>query len=108
MSQAGLQYRERRDKLRLPFQRLIELTCEATAEQCQLEGVDYSPGGVAVRSREPLPVGSRVQLRFAVGRNRQTEMEIEGEIVHHRPRGEDYLVGICFVEPEGMLTPLPA
>ncbi|MDY6980376.1 MAG: PilZ domain-containing protein [Pseudomonadota bacterium] len=103
MLQAGLNYRERRAKHRLPFQRQVRIDSPGVG-QLQLTGVDYSPSGISVFSTRPLPPGEQLRLRFPVGRNRQTELEVAGEIVHHCRHGEGYIIGIRFLESLDMVA----
>lgn len=97
MLQVGLNYRERRGKHRLPFQRQVRIDSPVIGQR-QLAGVDYSPSGLSVFSSQPLPVGEQLRLRFPVGRNRQTELEVIGEIVHYYRQDEGYIIGIRFLE----------
>lgn len=96
MQQAELKHRERRDKHRLPFDRRVQLRSQ-TAGSLQLDGIDYSPTGIAVYSSQQLPVGEQVVLRFPVGRNQLTELEVCGEVIHNIPRGDGFVVGVRFV-----------
>ncbi len=97
MLQVGLKYRERRAKHRLPFRRQVRIDSPVIG-QLQLTGVDYSPSGISVFSSQRLPVGEQLVLRFPVGRNRQTELEVVGEVVHHCRQDEGYIIGIRFLE----------
>lgn len=96
MQQAEIKYRERRDKHRLPFDRRVQLHSQ-TAGSLQLDGVNYSPTGIAVYSLQQLPIGEQVVLRFPVGRNQLTELEVGGEVIHNLPRGDGFVVGVRFL-----------
>ncbi|WP_416224070.1 PilZ domain-containing protein [Thiohalophilus sp.] len=97
MLQVGLHSRERRAKHRLPFQRQVRID-SSTVGQLQLTGVDYSPSGISVCSSQPLPVGEQLMLRFPVGRHRQAELEVAGEVVHacRQDNGYTILSGFAF------------
>lgn len=97
MQQAGLSYRERRDKHRLPFVRQVQIT-SPSAGALQLQGVDYSPCGIAVACPCPLPPGEQLVLHFPVGRNLLTEMEVGGEVMHSSPKNDSFIIGIRFLE----------
>lgn len=102
MLQAKLNLHERRGKHRLPFQRQVQIDSSVVG-QLQVAGFDYSPSGISVFASEPLPAGEQLVLRFPVGRNQQTELEVAGKIIHHYRHGEGYIIGICFLEG---LTPV--
>jgi len=57
---------------------------------------NISRSGVFIRSKDPLPVGTRVNLRFTVLMNEIETIEGVGEVVRvsHRPPG----MGVAFVE----------
>ena len=57
---------------------------------------DLSTSGVFVRTREPLPVGTRVNLKFSLVLDELYVVEADGEVVRHhvRPRG----MGVAFRE----------
>ncbi|NIQ08600.1 MAG: PilZ domain-containing protein, partial [Gammaproteobacteria bacterium] len=95
MQQQGVNVRERREKHRLPFNRLVDLSSPSRGD-IQLIGVNYSPSGIAVQNRWPLPIGEQVVLRFRVGRSRQTELELYGEVVHNHRAGDIFITGIRF------------
>jgi uncharacterized protein (TIGR02266 family) len=58
--------------------------------------VNISHSGVFIKSKDPLPVGTRVQLRFSVIMDELEIIEGIGEVVrvNQRPRG----MGVVFVE----------
>jgi len=97
MPHAGLDYHEQRDKQRLPLNRRVRLN-SPTEGDLQLDGLDYSPSGIAVACPLPLPIGEQVVVCFPVGRTRQTELEVRGEVVHQYPTSEDCILGIRFLE----------
>ena len=97
MSEADLNYNQRRDKQRLPFKRQVQLQ-SPSAGSLTVDGVNYSPGGIAVQSFRQLPVGEQVKLNFPVGRNQTTEMEVSGEVVHNTLQGSGFMIGIRFEE----------
>lgn len=96
MQQQGINVRERREKHRLPFNRLVHLSSPSRGD-VQLTGINYSPSGIAVQNRWPLPRGEQVVIRFRVGRNRQTELELYGEVVHNHRVGDVFTTGIRFL-----------
>lgn len=95
MQQQDVNVRERREKHRLPFNRLVHLSSPSRGD-IQLIGVNYSPSGIAVQNRWPLPRGEQVVIRFRVGCNRQTELELYGEVVHNHRVGDIFITGIRF------------
>ncbi|TDY00011.1 PilZ domain-containing protein [Thiohalophilus thiocyanatoxydans] len=97
MPQAELNYHERRDKYRLPLNRQVRLS-SPTRGVLRVEGVDYSPSGIAVSCPTPLPVGEQIAVCFPVGRTRQTELEVQGEVVHYYRKDGDFVLGIRFLE----------
>lgn len=97
MPQADLSYSQRRDKQRLPFKRQVQLE-SPTAGSMQVEGINYSPSGIAVHSYRQLPVGEHIRLCFPVGRNHSTEMEVGGEVIHSTLQGNGFMIGIRFME----------
>ena len=63
---------------------------------------NISEGGVFIRSRQPLPLGTRVNLRFTVLNEEIETIEGVGEVVHLRAAGRpDSGMGVVFRE----LTP---
>lgn len=63
--------------------------------------MDISEGGVFIRSRSPLPVGTRVNLKFSVILDDFETIEGEGEVVRVVDEGEQTGMGVRFIE----LTP---
>lgn len=59
---------------------------------------NISRSGVFIRSDEPLPVGTRVNLRFSVIHEELEIIEGLGEVVRTVDRGRDKGMGVVFVE----------
>lgn len=97
MPQAELNYHERRDKYRLPLNRQVRLS-SPTRGVLQVDGVDYSPSGIAVSCPMPLSIGEQIAVCFPVGRTRQTELEVRGEVVHYYQKDSGFILGIRFLE----------
>ncbi|MBL8919688.1 MAG: PilZ domain-containing protein [Myxococcaceae bacterium] len=71
----------------------------ATVDQFINEYVtNISRSGVFVRSAEPLPVGTRVNLRFTVIQDELETIEGVGEVVRVVDRGRQKGMGVVFVE----------
>lgn len=60
--------------------------------------MDISEGGVFIRSRSPLPVGTRVNLKFSVILDDFETVEGEGEVVRVVGDGEQTGMGVRFIE----------
>ena len=60
--------------------------------------INISRSGVFIRSDEPLPVGTRVNLRFTVIQDELETIEGLGEVVRTVERGKDKGMGVVFVE----------
>ena len=59
---------------------------------------DISRGGVFIRSKQPLPVGTKVNLKFSVILEDFETIEGEGEVVRVVPDGEHAGMGVVFSE----------
>lgn len=59
---------------------------------------NISRSGVFIRSDEPLPVGTRVNLRFTVIQDDLETIEGIGEVVRTVERGRNKGMGVVFVE----------
>lgn len=62
---------------------------------------DISRGGVFIRSKQPLPVGTKVNLKFSVILDDFHTVQGEGEVVRVVDDGEHVGMGVTFLE----LTP---
>lgn len=82
----------------LPRERRISINHEfASVEQFITEYVtNISRSGVFIRSKDPLPPGTRVNLRFTIILQEIETIEGIGEVVRvsHNPKG----MGVAFVE----------
>ena len=58
---------------------------------------DISRGGVFIRSKQPLPVGTKVNLKFSVIVDDFETVEGEGEVVRVLEDGENIGMGVQFV-----------
>ena len=58
---------------------------------------DISRGGVFIRSKQPLPVGTRVNLKFSVIVEDFETVEGEGEVVRVLEDGENTGMGVQFI-----------
>lgn len=59
---------------------------------------DISRGGVFIRSKQPLPVGTKVNLKFSVILDDFHTVEGEGEVVRTVEDGENVGMGVVFTE----------
>jgi uncharacterized protein (TIGR02266 family) len=59
---------------------------------------DISVGGVFIRSRSPLPIGTKVNLKFSVILDDFETIEGEGEVVRVVSEGEHTGMGVRFTE----------
>lgn len=59
---------------------------------------NISRSGVFIRSDEPLPIGTRVNLRFTVINDELETIEGLGEVVRVVERGRQKGMGVVFVE----------
>ena len=57
---------------------------------------NISKGGTFIKTRKPLPVGTRFLFRLTVP-GRPLPFELNGDVVHASPSGEDAGMGIRFV-----------
>ncbi len=57
---------------------------------------NISKGGTFIKTRKPLPVGTRFIFRLTVP-GRPLPFELNGEVVHASPSGDDAGMGIRFV-----------
>ena len=57
---------------------------------------NISKGGTFIKTRKALPVGTRFLFRLTVP-GRETAFELNGEVVHATPQGEEAGMGIRFV-----------
>ena len=57
---------------------------------------NISKGGTFIKTRKPLPVGTRFLFRLTVP-GRPLPFELNGEVVHASPSGDDAGMGIRFV-----------
>lgn len=60
--------------------------------------VNISQGGVFIRSREPLPVGTEVDLKFTIILDDFETIEGQGRVVRTVDEGEDAGMGVEFTE----------
>ena len=58
---------------------------------------DISRGGVFIRSKQPLPVGTKVNLKFSVIVDDFQTIEGEGEVVRVLEDGENIGMGVQFI-----------
>ncbi len=61
---------------------------------------NISKGGTFIKTRKPLPVGTRFLFRLVIP-GRAEPFELNGEVVHASPSGDDAGMGIRFVWSEG-------
>jgi uncharacterized protein (TIGR02266 family) len=84
--------------MKVPREERLTINHEfASVEQFITEYVtNISRSGVFIRSKDPLPVGTKVNLRFTVIMDEIETIEGVGEVVRvsHRPTG----MGVAFVE----------
>jgi hypothetical protein len=86
---------------RVPRAERVKINREFDSVQAFIDEyvVNISRSGVFIRSKDPLPVGTRVQLRFTVIMDELEIIEGIGEVVRMsaRPRG----MGVVFIELTG-------
>lgn len=83
---------ELREHDRVPVNREFECIDEYIAEYVS----DISHGGVFIRSKNPLAIGTRVTLRFSVIIDDFEVIEGEGEVVHIETREGFSGMGVAF------------
>src|SRR4051794_31969163 len=57
---------------------------------------NISKGGTFIKTKKPLPVGTRFLFRLTVPK-REAAFELNGEVVHADPNGDEAGMGIRFV-----------
>lgn len=60
--------------------------------------VNISQGGIFIKSREPLPVGTEVDLKFTIILDDFETIEGQGKVVRCITEGEDAGMGVQFTE----------
>lgn len=87
-----------RQHVRLPI--ALQVEYRTTGAFLVAYSVNLSSGGIFLEAEEPLPIGSRLRLHFAVPGC--DELEVEGEVAwvrHETSPGVPRGMGIRFVEP---------
>ena len=57
---------------------------------------NISKGGTFIKTKKPLPIGTRFLFRLTVP-GRRDPFELSGEVIHADPKGEEAGMGIRFV-----------
>jgi uncharacterized protein (TIGR02266 family) len=83
---------ERRQHDRVPINREFDVIEEYIAEYVS----SISQGGVFIRSKNPLPMGTRVTLKFSVIVDDVETVEGEGEVVRVETDPEEMGMGVAF------------
>ena len=81
-----------RQHLRIDINREFEVIDDYIAEYVS----NISQGGVFIRSRNPLPIGTRVTLKFSVILDDVGIIEGEGEVVRVERQGAQPGMGVAF------------
>jgi uncharacterized protein (TIGR02266 family) len=82
----------KRQHARIPINREFECIDEYIAEYV----TDISHGGVFIRSKNPLPIGTRVTLKFSVILDDFETIQGEGEVVRVETRSGETGMGVAF------------
>ncbi len=83
---------------RAPLDALIELRSDDSAEVLEADGLDLSPGGLAMRAAFVPPVGARLQCQFRCSPDGE-RVRVEGEVVWaHWQSDRDGAFGMRFLE----------
>lgn len=91
-SPLDLQRVEKRQHERLPINQEFKCIEEYIAEYVS----SISPGGVFIRSKNPLPMGTRVTLKFSVIVDDVETVEGEGEVVRVETDPDEMGMGVAF------------
>ncbi len=83
---------ERRNHERIPVNGEFACIADYIAEYV----TSISPGGVFIRSQKPLPVGTRVDLKFSVILDDVETVEGEGEVVRVQNEEGNKGMGVAF------------
>lgn len=83
---------EKRQHFRVPVNREFQCIEDYIAEYV----ASISPGGVFIRSKKPLPVGTRVNLTFSVIVDDIETVQGEGEVVRVETGSEETGMGVAF------------
>ena len=83
---------EKRQHDRVPINREFECVEDYIAEYVS----SISPGGVFIRSKKPLPVGTKVNLTFSVIVDDVETVEGEGEVVRVETSAGETGMGVAF------------
>lgn len=83
---------EKRSDGRVPVNQEFECISDYIAEYVS----SISPGGVFIRSKKPLPVGTRVNLQFSVIVDDIETVEGEGEVVRVETGSDETGMGVAF------------
>lgn len=83
---------DRRQHNRIPINREFETIDEFISEYV----TDISQGGVFIRSKNPLPVGTKVTLKFSVILDDFETIEGEGEVIRVEKSSEGSGMGVAF------------
>ncbi|MCW8899832.1 MAG: PilZ domain-containing protein [Gammaproteobacteria bacterium] len=87
---------ERREHSRLALNRLVLVT-EDSGNLKKLVGVNYSVGGMALNSRQPLSSGEFVELQFWLTEPKNKEVNMTAEVIHNSKQGDIYITSVKFV-----------
>ncbi len=85
---------DRREHIRAPIELKVEYKKLNTFFADYTKNI--SKGGTFIKTRKPLPVGTRFLFRLTVP-GRPLPFELNGDVVHASPSGEDAGMGIRFV-----------
>lgn len=85
-------HQEKRSHDRVPVNQEFRCIDEYIAEYV----TSISPGGVFIRSQKPLPMGTRVNLKFSVILDDVETVEGEGEVVRVETKSDETGMGVAF------------
>ena len=87
---------ERRKFPRLSLNRLV-IVKENSGQIQKLVGMNYSAGGMALNSDNPLPSGEFVDLLFWLTEPENKEINLTAEVLHNSKQGNIYINSLKFV-----------
>lgn len=87
---------ERRKNPRSFLNRMV-IVKESSGQVKKLIGMNYSAGGMALKSEEPLPSGEYVDLLFWLTEPENKEINIAAEVLHFSKQGNVYTNSLKFV-----------
>lgn len=87
---------EKREFPRMALNRLVQIQ-EESGNTKRLVGLNYSLGGMALHSQNPLPLGEFIDLSFRLNEHEMKILDMTGEVMQNFKEGNAYIAGIKFV-----------